>query len=119
VPCVHSKSQVDSIFIFCGNKKRHEEWAKEWPKINGVFTETSPICKALKQASQQCEQNAISISFVATNGDTSSKNLDRLDPAFMYTQIIKEILLAIKFEKQHINEFINYCREQLTVDKEP
>jgi hypothetical protein len=49
---------------------------------------------------------------VATNGDAFSKNLDRLDPAFMYTQIIKEILLAIKFEKQHINEFISYCREQ-------
>jgi hypothetical protein len=25
VPRVHSKSQVDSIFIFCGNKNRHEE----------------------------------------------------------------------------------------------
>ncbi|UJR15400.1 hypothetical protein I4U23_002347 [Adineta vaga] len=52
VPRVHDLSQVDSIFIFCGNKQRHEEWAKEWPKIKGVFTEIKPICEALKQAVQ-------------------------------------------------------------------
>ena len=102
-------SQVDSIFIFCDNKKYHEQWAKEWSKIKDVFTEITPICEALKQASQQCEQNAISISFIATSGDASSKNLDRLDPMFMYTQIMKEILLTITFEQQHFKEFIDYC----------
>ena len=111
VPRVHNMSQVDSIFIFCGNKKRHEQWTKEWSKIKGVFTEITPICEALKQASQQCEQNAISISFVPTSDDASNKNLDRLDPMFMYTQIMKEILLTIKFEQQHFKEFIDYCRD--------
>jgi tetratricopeptide (TPR) repeat protein len=108
---VHNMSQVDSIFIFCGNRKRHEEWVKEWFKIKGVFTEIKPICEALKQASQQCEQNAISISFVATNGNASSQNLDRLDPMFMYTKIMKEILLNIEFKQQHFKQFVDSCRE--------
>jgi tetratricopeptide (TPR) repeat protein len=30
----------------------------------------------------------------------------------MYTQILKEILLTIKFEQKHIQEYIGYCREQ-------
>jgi tetratricopeptide (TPR) repeat protein len=111
VPRVHNMSQVDSIFIFCGNRKRHEQWAKEWPKIKGVFTEITPICEALKQASLHCEQNAISISFVSTSGNATSTNLDRLDPMFIYTQIIKEILLTITFEQKHINEFIDYCND--------
>jgi tetratricopeptide (TPR) repeat protein len=110
VPRVHNMSQVDSIFIFCGNKKRHEQWTKEWSKIKGVFTEISPICEALKQAAQQCEQNAISISFMGTSADLSNKNLNQLDPTFMYTQILKEILLTIKFEQKHIQEFIDHCR---------
>ena len=118
VPRVHNMSQVDSIFIFCGNKKYHEQWAKEWSKIKGVFTEIAPICEALKQASQQCEQNAISISFVPTSGDGANKNLDRLDPMFMYTQIMKEILLIIKFEPQHFKEFIDYCRDIFEGNKE-
>jgi tetratricopeptide (TPR) repeat protein len=111
VPHVHNMSQVDSIFIFCGNEKRQEEWTKEWSKIKGVFTEIKPICEALKQASQQCEQNAISISFVATNGSASSQNLDRLDPMFMYTKIMKEILLSIEFNQEHLRKFVDYCRE--------
>jgi tetratricopeptide (TPR) repeat protein len=107
---VHDMSQVDSIFIFCGNKKHHEQWTKEWSKIKGVFTEITPICEALKQAAQQCEHNAISISFMATSGSVSKKNLDQLDPSFMYTQILKEILLTINFEPKHFTEYIDYCR---------
>ena len=113
VPRVHDMSQVDSIFIFCGNKEYHEQWAKEWPKIKGVFTEIGPICEALKKAAQQCEQNSMAISIMATSGDLSKKNLDQLEPSFMYTQILKEILLSIKFEQKHINEYIQYCRDAL------
>ena len=54
VPRIHNMSQVDSIFIFCSNKQYHEQWAKEWPKIKGVFTDIGPICEALKKAAQQC-----------------------------------------------------------------
>ncbi|CAF0851864.1 unnamed protein product [Adineta steineri] len=106
VPHVHDMSQVDTIFIFCNNQEWHKQWAKEWPKIKGVFTDITSICEALKQTAQQCKQNAISISFVASN-----KKLDQLDPSFMYSQILKEILLTINFEDKHFKEFITYCRE--------
>ncbi|CAF1137441.1 unnamed protein product [Adineta steineri] len=99
---VHKMSQVDTIFIFCNN----QEWHKQWPKIKGVFTDITSICETLKQAAQQCEQNATSISFVASN-----KKLDQLDPTFMYTQILKEILLTINFEDKDFEEFITYCRD--------
>ncbi len=117
VPRIHNMSQVDSIFIFCGNKTYHEELAKDWPKIKGIFTEITPICEALKQAAQECEQNVTSISIMATTGDISKKNLDQLEPSFMYTQILKEILLVIEFQQQHIKEFIDDCCDAL-VDNE-
>ncbi|CAF1311680.1 unnamed protein product [Adineta steineri] len=103
---VHDMSQVDTIFIFCNNQEWHKQWTKEWPKIKGVFTDITSIYEALKQAAHQCEQNTISISFVASN-----KKLDQLDPSFMYTQILKEILLTINFKEDHFKEFISYCRE--------
>ena len=110
VPQIHNMSQVDTIFIFCGNKKFHQQWAKDWSKIKGVFTEIGPICEALKVTAQQCEQNATPMSFMTTTGDISKKNLNQLDPTFMYTQILKEILLSINFEQQHIIQFIQHCR---------
>ena len=42
----------------------------------------------------------------------SGKRLDQLDPSFMYTQIIKEILLTIRFEDKHRKEFVDYYCEK-------
>lgn len=113
VPRLHDLAQIDSILIFCANRKYHEKWSKDWSKIKGVFTEIQPMYDALKQAADQCEQNAISMSIMNTDDDLSKKNLDELDPSFMYTMIMKEIFLAINFEQQHIDEFIQHCRKAL------
>ena len=111
VPLVHNMPQVDSIFIFCGNRQYHEQWTKNWSKIKGVFTEIQSICHAVKQAVEQCEQSAISISIMSSDGAVTQHRLDQLDSSFMYTQIMKEILLTIRFEQQHFEQFINYCRK--------
>ncbi len=105
-------SQVNNIYIFCENKIPHETWAKEYAKVKGVYTDIIPICEALKQAVQHCDHNAISISFIRPTDETSKENLDTLDQSFMYTHILKEILLNIDFKQEHINEFLTYCREQ-------
>jgi hypothetical protein len=118
VPRVHYMSQVDSVFIFCRNKERHEQWIKDWSKIKGVFTKISMICEALEQAAHQCEQNFIPISFMETSGDMANKNLNELDCSFMYTQILKEILLTIKFQEDHIMEFIKHCRDAFVNNSE-
>ncbi|CAF1359751.1 unnamed protein product [Adineta steineri] len=112
VPHVHDVSQLDTIFIFCSKQERHIQWAKEWPKIKGVFTDITSICAALKRAVYQCEKDDIPISFVA-----SDKKLDQLDPSFMYTQILKEILLTSNFEDKHFKEFITYCRDLYNGDE--
>lgn len=46
-----------------------------------------------------------------TGGHFSRISLDQLDPSFMYTLVMKEILLTIRFEQQHIEESITYCRD--------
>ena len=111
VPHVHSQSQVDSIFIFCQNKKYHKEWVKDWSKIKGIFTDIGSLCEALKQAVQQSEQNTISTLTLDDSDSSADKGGNRLDPSFMYTQILKEILLTIKFEQKDIDEFVLHCRE--------
>ena len=73
VPRIHDLGQVHTIFIFCENKTEHEKWAESWYKIQGVFTEISCICEALKQVSQQCEQNCTPISFIDTNDNISKR----------------------------------------------
>lgn len=110
VPQVHSLSQVYSIYIFCKNLSVHQVWSKDWSKIQGVFSRILPICQSLKQVAQQCDQNSICVSFVSQDDGAVKLNFNQLDPSFMYTQILKEILLEIKYNKQFIREFAEHCR---------
>ncbi|CAF1476619.1 unnamed protein product [Adineta ricciae] len=104
VPCVHNISNIDSIFIFCDDQNRHEQLAKNWCKVKSVSIDIIHICEQLKKIIRRYELTAIPMSFVQ-----SGKRLDRLEPSFMYTQIIKEILLTIQFKDKHIKQFVNYC----------
>jgi tetratricopeptide (TPR) repeat protein len=110
VPDIHAIPQLDAIYIFCGNKSRHEEWTKKWPKIKGIHTEMKPICEALQLAVQQCNQDSIAVSFVPVSEGTSNQNLNQLEPNFMYTQIFKEILLEMEHGEQAIKDLAIYCR---------
>jgi len=55
VTLIHDVRQLYTILIFSENKTGHEQWAKDWFKIIGVFTYISLICEAFKQPIQQCE----------------------------------------------------------------
>ena len=70
------------------------------------------ICDALKQALKDDHTNEVSINFAKSTSLASDKNKDILDCTFMYTQILKEILLTIDFDEQHFNDFLTFCRNE-------
>ena len=112
IPKIHDISQLESIYICCGNKSKHQQWAKDWTKIKGVYTNMNEICQVLQLAIRQCDQEHIAISFVKENEINSTHNLNELEPTFMYTQIFKEILLDIDYnDKNRIQNLATCCRE--------
>ena len=86
VPEIENKSQLEAIYVFCGNKAAHEQWANKIPKVKGVYTDMKPICKALQIDRENCDRAMVSISF---NG---------IDALFMYTQLLKEAILQIEYD---------------------
>jgi hypothetical protein len=50
VPIIHELPQIASIFVFCGNKSYHEQWANKWSKIKGVHTTMDDLYDKLKDA---------------------------------------------------------------------
>ena len=101
VPDFENMPQVQAIYIFCGNKAVHEEWACKIPKVNGVYTNIKPICKALQIDGKNCDRAMISISFKGT------------DALFMYTQLLKEAILQIEDDDtKSVKELAEYCRSQ-------
>src|SRR4051812_12248069 len=80
VPAIHDMTKLNAIFIFCGNKQRHQEWAQNYARIKGVHTSIKHICENLKMAIKQCNQDNIPVSIVSLTEGGSSKNLDQLEP---------------------------------------
>jgi hypothetical protein len=111
IPIMHDIPQLDTIYIFCDNKSRHEKWTKKWSKIKGVHTDIKPICEALRMAAKQSNEDSIAVSFVPMDEGASDQNLNQLEASFMYTQIFKEILLDMKHGPQAIKDFVVYCRK--------
>jgi uncharacterized protein YlbG (UPF0298 family) len=105
IPLVHDIPQISKIYIFCTHKTRHEQWTREWYKVVlvDVYTDITPICKALKQVNKEYDQNLVPISFVKMTNEVSNQSLDTLNSLFMYTQIMKKILLIIDFEQDYID----------------
>ena len=114
IPHVHHMSYIATIFIFCGNTQSNEQWVQDWPKIKGVHTDIKSICYTLQQFVKDCEHNGIGFSLVES--DDISKNLNQLDPMFICTWILKDILFDIEFESEHFLGLIKYCREILEKD---
>ena len=114
VPRIHPMTQVDAIYIFCGDKSRHEEWVKKWPKVKGVHTQITPICQALELAVKQCNQDLTAVSFAQVSEEgTSDVNLNQLEPSFMYTQLFKKTLLDMEHDQEQVvGDLLKYCQKE-------
>ncbi|CAF3650270.1 unnamed protein product [Rotaria sp. Silwood1] len=117
VPNIHGMRNLDTIYIFCRNKKLHREWAQHWTKIKGVHKTIKSICKALQIAVKQCNQNNTVVSIICADADGSSESLNQLEPSFMYTQIFKEILLDMNHGQQAMKDLVKFCQEQYEGNK--
>ncbi|CAF3333735.1 unnamed protein product [Rotaria socialis] len=88
-----------------------QTWTKEWTKVNGIFTQAEQICSLLKDNVKQCDHNTIPISIVSVD-DLSKPNLNEVEPLFMYSQILKEILLEMASDEHAEKELVQFWREQ-------
>ncbi|CAF2971551.1 unnamed protein product [Rotaria sp. Silwood2] len=111
VPDIHDMETLKGIFIYSGHEQQHQFWTQHWPKIKGVHTRITPIYEELAAAIKQCNEDNIPVSIVSLSEGGSSKNLDQLEPSFMYSQIFKEILLEIEHDQKAVQDLVTYCQQ--------
>jgi tetratricopeptide (TPR) repeat protein len=109
VPLIENITQINSIYVFCRNRQINEQWASKHHKVTGVFTQIQSICDALKQDVRQSESTLTPISIVTT---ASSTNMNELDQSFMYSQLLKEILLELPHDPTSKKKLVDFCRVQ-------
>ncbi|CAF1042464.1 unnamed protein product [Rotaria sordida] len=69
--------------------------------------DTESIYDAIKHDSGQIGNEAISVSILSMI-DTVGRSLNHLDQSFMYTQLVKEILLEMEYDYTLKSKFIEF-----------
>jgi len=108
VSLVNNLHQIDSIYVYCDNKSKHEKWANKEKKIKGIFTKFEPIYDALRRDIRQCEDDLIPFSILSSTYN-KNENLNFSDQLFIYTQLMKEILIEIEYQPNEKLNFANFC----------
>lgn len=117
VPVVHDLIQLDTIFVFCRDVKRHKVWAKKWSKIEGVYNSIDSVCVQLKQAARKCDYDAVRINFVLKSMtpklSSNHDSLDSLEPSYLYSLLFTDIILDIhEDDAKQVKDMIAYYRSK-------
>jgi tetratricopeptide (TPR) repeat protein len=109
VPSIHDLSPIDSIYVFCQNINQYKFWSNKYSKLKGnIFEERSELCNKLKQDIHQCQNDLIRI-------DITNDQLNKLEPDFMYSQLLKEALINIEYDQNCKKEFFDYFIQQTNI----
>jgi hypothetical protein len=106
VPVIEDWPQINSILVFHNDICQYKEWSKHHLKVKGVFT---GICSLIK-----CLEQIINPNFFTMIDIIGPSNIDSnyLNSSFMYSQLLKEILLDLHTEGVTDRRFfIEYCYE--------
>ncbi|CAF3020008.1 unnamed protein product [Rotaria sp. Silwood2] len=104
-------SSIMSIYLLNRNNLHEQQWIKSCKKFKEIYINIKAICDNIKQHIHLFRQNVISINVTSQE---SATNLDELDPSFMYSQLLKEILLEMPHDDNEKTNFVNFCNQKYT-----
>ena len=83
-----------------------EQEIKQCGKIRGAYVNPEAVYEALKQDIRISTRNLTPINVVS---QPSTTDLDELDPSFMYSQLLKEILIDIPHDDNEKKILAEFC----------
>ncbi|CAF1619006.1 unnamed protein product [Adineta ricciae] len=108
---VENIPQLVSIYIFDYEQIQNDQQANSYKKVQGVFPDFSIMINALKQRASRRLVDSTSFSIIVPAA--SAPNLDQLDQSFMYTQLLKEIILELENDHNSRQAFTDFCLQHL------
>jgi tetratricopeptide (TPR) repeat protein len=118
VPLIYQLPQIQSIYIFCVNRQRAEEWAQPHLKISGVFTSKKTLVEKLRDDIHACDKDShlpMSI-FHLEDRQNSLRNLTEDSATFMWYQLLIVVLQRLARSSTSKNEMITECRLLYHID---
>ncbi|CAF1017417.1 unnamed protein product [Didymodactylos carnosus] len=112
MPLIHDLPQLNSVYVFCADRCKHEQWCGQFGKIRSVFTDIQSVCDTLKQDTAVLSHNLITITMLPPTHDVAVKVSNKQEALFMYSTLVNEILVQMKYSVDVKKEMIAFCRSQ-------
>ncbi|CAF1592262.1 unnamed protein product, partial [Didymodactylos carnosus] len=114
IPKIHFLPKISSIYVFCADKARHEQWIKLYSKIRGIFIEKDSLFKKLTSDVTFCLNNLLPISVLGRSNiiQKSIRDLTSEGATFMWFQLLIEILTHMEYSKSEKRELLQICQVQ-------
>ena len=118
VPAVHDMTQLDSIYVFCSNKEKPQQWSGQFPEVRGVYTSITPVCEQLSKDTKKSDRDLVGFEVVErlTPTRVTTEITNRQDALFMYDQLFREIVLAMK--EDEMTDMYDFCRIHYNKNRE-
>jgi tetratricopeptide (TPR) repeat protein len=112
VAATHDLPQVQSIYIYCGNRQIAEEWTKPYGKVSGIFTNKKMLLSKICDDIGACDTaNAVPMSvFHMDERQNSLQNLTEESATFMWYRSMLHVLLLMAKYCDSKTEMIAECR---------
>jgi tetratricopeptide (TPR) repeat protein len=107
VPLIVECIQIHAIYVLFSSLVTNEQWLTHHRKVKGMFMNSEALCDAMTRDIRHFHCNIIPANIIKSSSIT---NHDELDPSFMYSQLLKEILLDKPDDNQAKQEFVDFCR---------
>ena len=112
LPQIHDKSEIDSIYVFCGEKTDRTQWEENRPKVI-ASQDIGYICSSVEQRFRQYKQDSIPLTFCPITRSTMEGLHDTIDSSFIYMKILAEAICYVgSNDETLVKSFAIYCRDR-------
>ncbi|CAF3411572.1 unnamed protein product [Rotaria sp. Silwood2] len=103
-------SQVDSVFIFCMIKDRHEYLLTKYNKIVGIYTKFDELCKSIEEEFDIFNKRIDAFSCFE-KGEQSTKDLSKESATFLWYQLFNYAIARLPRNQQAKEQMIQLCKD--------
>ncbi|CAF3006143.1 unnamed protein product, partial [Rotaria sp. Silwood2] len=102
LPLIQQYTQIYSIYTTF----KQQLWMQQYDNIKNVSS-LDELLDKIQEDIRQLNNDLISMSIIPQSSNT---DLNRLEPSFMYFQLLKENLFVLQYDQHAFDELITYCR---------
>ncbi|CAF1096330.1 unnamed protein product, partial [Didymodactylos carnosus] len=109
-PLIYELPQIANIYVFCGKKDNHQQWASHFKKIRGVYDDKAALIAIIGADARIFIKNLVPMSIFTDGNESSIRDLDKDSAAFMWHKLLLDIILRMPSTDNDKTNMLELCR---------